>query len=105
MKTFNTLNVLEQLPNSPKLADKDLESIRLAPLTGQRSNPFASQVGGDHYKDMAIQPAEYILKNKIGWAEGCAIAYLSRWRTKGGLDDLRKAVHTIQMLIDTEGAT
>ena len=39
---------------------------------------------------MAIQPAEYILRNGIGWAEGCAISYLSRWRAKGGVEDLRK---------------
>lgn len=64
---------------------------------------FSQQVGGSHYKDMAIQPAEYILKNKIGWAEGTAIAYLSRWRQKGGVEDLRKALHTIQLLIEAEG--
>lgn len=61
-----------------------------------------SQVGGSHYKDMAIQPADYIIQNKIGWAEGCAIAYISRWRQKGGLEDLRKAVHTLQLLIESE---
>lgn len=60
------------------------------------------QVGGDHYKSMAIQPAEYILANKLGWSEGCAIGYISRWRDKGGVEDLRKAIHTLQLLIDSE---
>ena len=59
-----------------------------------------TQVGGDHYKDMAIQPAEYIMRNNLGWAEGCAIAYISRWRQKGGVQDLQKAIHTLQLLID-----
>lgn len=60
------------------------------------------QVGGDHYKQLAIQPSEYILKNKLGWAEGDAIAYISRWRHKNGVDDLRKAIHTLEILIEHE---
>lgn len=63
---------------------------------------FSTQVGGDHYKSMRIQPVEYILANDIGFAEGCAIKYLSRWKTKGGVDDLKKARHFIDMLIEAE---
>jgi hypothetical protein len=62
------------------------------------------QVGGDHYLTMAIQPKDYILANGIPWAEACAIAYLSRWREKGGIQDLEKAVHSIQLLIEFERA-
>jgi hypothetical protein len=65
-------------------------------------SPKETQVGGDHYKDMAIQPAEYIMKNGLGWAEGCAVAYISRWRQKGGVQDLRKAIHTLELLIESE---
>lgn len=65
-------------------------------------SPQETQVGGSHYKDMAIQPADYIMKNGIGWAEGCAIAYISRWRQKGGVQDLQKAIHTLQLLIESE---
>jgi hypothetical protein len=61
-----------------------------------------TQIGGEHYKKMAIQPADYIIRNGIGWAEGCAIAYLSRWQDKGGIEDLKKAVHTIQLLIESK---
>lgn len=61
-----------------------------------------SQVGGDHYKKMRIQPSTFILANGLGWAEGNAIAYISRWREKGGIQDLQKAQHTIQLLIDQE---
>jgi hypothetical protein len=67
-------------------------------------SPMSTQVGGSHYKDMPIQPAEYIIRNNIGWAEGCAIAYLSRWRQKGGVQDLEKAKHTIELLIAEEAA-
>lgn len=67
---------------------------------GIRLSARDEQVGGDHYRKLAIQPAEYILANKLGWAEGCAIAYVTRWQDKGGTEDLRKAIHTIQLLID-----
>ena len=62
----------------------------------------STQVGGDHYRSMKIQPAEYILANGLGWAEGCAVSYLSRWKEKGGVQDLHKAIHTIQLLIESE---
>ena len=58
------------------------------------------QVGGDHYKKMAIQPIEYILKNGIGFAEGNVIKYVSRWKEKGGIEDLKKARHFLDMLIE-----
>lgn len=62
------------------------------------------QEGGSHYRDMAIQPAEFIHANRdrIGWHEGTAIEYLCRWRFKGGIADLEKAIHTIQLLIQLE---
>jgi len=63
------------------------------------------QVGGGHYKDYAIQPVEFIHKNKIPYIEGCAIKYLCRWREKGGIEDLKKARHYIELLIDLEGHT
>ena len=68
----------------------------------QDASPFERQVGGTHYSDMAIQPVEFIHRNGIGFSEGTAIAYLARWRSKGGIDDLRKAIHTIEQLIELE---
>ena len=62
------------------------------------------QHGGDHYKSMAIQPVEFIHRNEIPFIEGCAIKYLCRWRSKGGVSDLRKALHFIEMLIEFEEA-
>lgn len=60
------------------------------------------QEGGDHYKKMAIQPVEYIHRNGIGFVEGCVIKYVSRWRVKGGVVDLRKARHFLDILIEME---
>ncbi len=61
--------------------------------------PFAEQVGGDHYKKLAIQPVEYILANNLGFVEGAVIKYVTRWKNKNGIEDLRKARHFIDLLI------
>ena len=60
------------------------------------------QVAGDHYKDLKIQPIDFIHANGIPFAEGCAIKYLVRWREKGGIKDLEKAKHFIELLIELE---
>ena len=66
---------------------------------------FDEQIGGNHYKLMMIQPTEYILANNLGWCEANVVKYISRWRSKGGVDDLRKVVHYTQILIEKETAT
>lgn len=63
---------------------------------------FDTQVSGSHYKDMVIQPVEYIHQNGIGFIEGAAIKYLSRWKNKNGIEDLKKAIHMIELLIEME---
>lgn len=63
------------------------------------------QVGGGHYKDMVIQPAEFITRNKIGFLEGNVIKRVCRWRNKDGVKDLRKAIHELELLIEFEEKT
>ncbi len=60
------------------------------------------QHGGDHYKTKAIQPWDFIISNNIGFLEGNAIKYICRWRDKGGIQDLEKARHYIDKLIEVE---
>lgn len=60
------------------------------------------QVSGDHYKSKLIQPVEYIHANEIGFFEGNVIKYVTRWREKGGIADLEKAKHYIELLIEFE---
>jgi len=61
------------------------------------------QVGGDHYKNLTIGPTEYIMANKLNWCEGNAVKYVTRHRVKGeGLQDLLKARHYINLLIELE---
>lgn len=66
------------------------------------TKPSSVQVGGSHYKDMAIQPAHFAYVNKIGYHEACAIKYLCRHGKKNGKQDLEKAIHFIQMLIEEQ---
>ncbi|NMX62304.1 MULTISPECIES: DUF3310 domain-containing protein [Pseudomonas] len=63
---------------------------------------LSTQVSGDHYKSLAIQPIEYIHANSIPFAEGSVIKYVTRWRDKGGLADLEKAKHFLELLIELE---
>ena len=61
-----------------------------------------TQVGGTHYKNLAIQPVEFSEKNKLSYIEGCVVKYICRWRNKNGIEDLEKAKHYIDLLIEME---
>jgi hypothetical protein len=65
---------------------------------------LAVQQGGDHYKKLKIQPIEFIHANGIPFAEGSVIKYVTRWRDKGGIKDLEKARHFLDLLIELESA-
>lgn len=60
------------------------------------------QVGGAHYKNKGIQPIDYIMENNLDFCEGNVVKYVSRWRDKNGLDDLLKARHYLDFLIERE---
>jgi len=61
-----------------------------------------SQVGGSHYNELPIQPVEYIHRNGLGFCEGCVIKYVTRHRAKNGKQDLQKAIHFLEMLMQLE---
>lgn len=63
-----------------------------------------TQVGGDHYKTLKIQPVEYILANNLGWCEGNIVKYVTRHKQKGERKDIEKVIHYAQMILDTEYA-
>jgi hypothetical protein len=64
------------------------------------TKPNDVQIGGDHYRKGKIQPWDYILANDIGFLEGTAIKYLTRWKYKNGVEDLKKARHVIDKAIE-----
>jgi hypothetical protein len=59
-----------------------------------------NQVGGNHYKDLKIQPVEYILENGLGFLEGNVVKYITRHKAKNGIEDVKKAKHYCEMLIE-----
>lgn len=60
------------------------------------------QEGGTHYKKFAIEPTEYNQKNNLGWCEGNVVKYVTRHNFKGGVEDLKKARHYIDSLIEMQ---
>ena len=65
-------------------------------------NPLDIQIGGHHYKNMAIQPLEFFIANDTPFAEASACKYLLRHRLKGGRQDLEKAKHIIDVIISKQ---
>ena len=59
-----------------------------------------TQIAGEHYKSKTIQPWDYIISNNLGYMEGNIVKYVSRWRDKGGVEDLKKAQHYLAKLIE-----
>jgi hypothetical protein len=86
----------KKMSNNFKVIDEYLQRNESA------MNATDKQVGGNHYKDLPIQPIEYIHANAMGYMEGNVVKYISRWRKKNGLADLEKAKHYIELLIELE---
>ena len=79
--------------------------IREAAEKAMTTSTLATQVGGNHYKDMGIQPWQameaWLTPDEYrGYHKGVAIAYLARERDKGGLEDIEKAIHHLQRLVE-----
>jgi len=68
------------------------------------SNALKTQQGGNHYKDMPIQPVEFIHANSLDYFQGNIIKYVCRFRKKNGIEDLKKAKHYVELLIEMEYA-
>lgn len=67
-----------------------------------KQDALTRQVGGEHYKGKAIEPIEYIHANKLNYSEGAIVKYITRWRDKGGVQDLEKIKHFVDLLIQME---
>ena len=65
-------------------------------------NSLEDQVGGKHYRSMKIQPAEFINENKLLFAEGNAIKYICRHSLKGKQEDIKKAIHYLEMILERD---
>lgn len=61
-----------------------------------------TQEGGDHYKKLGIQPVEYIQANNLDFFQGNVVKYVTRHKDKKGAEDIRKAIHYLQMILEMQ---
>jgi len=66
------------------------------------SKVYNKQIGGSHYKKFKIQPSKFVIENELLYPEGCVIKYIIRHRSKNGKEDLLKAKHFIDMIIERD---
>ena len=66
------------------------------------SKVWDKQHGGSHYQKYKIQPSKFVVENKLLYPEGCAIKYIIRHQDKNGKEDLLKAIHFIEMIIERD---
>jgi hypothetical protein len=65
-------------------------------------NPYDKQIGGTHYQKFKIQPSKFVIENQLLYPEGSVIKYILRHRLKGKREDLEKAIHFIEMIIERD---
>ena len=63
---------------------------------------YDKQIGGSHYQKFKIQPSKFVIENELLYPEGCVIKYILRHRLKGKKEDLKKAIHFIEMIIERD---
>ena len=66
------------------------------------SKVYSKQIGGNHYRKFKIQPSEFVIENELLYPEGCVIKYIIRHQLKNGKEDLLKAKHFIDMIIERD---
>jgi len=99
-ETFGVTDQIEKQEDNTEAMLVDLETA-----IGKLPEGFESlrrQVGGSHYKGFKIQPVQFCMDNKLDACQSAVIKYVCRFRDKGGVEDLRKAKHYIDMLIERE---
>lgn len=104
----STTNICQHFTQNYK--DTIIENVKsdarlgtIHPVTGSvGTSALEKQVGGNHYKQFAIQPIEFINANSLSYMQGNVIKYVVRYPFKNGLTDLEKAKHYIEMLIEFE---
>ena len=68
------------------------------------SKVYKKQIGGNHYRNMVVQPSEFVNKNRLLFAEASAIKYICRHAAKGKQEDIHKAIHYLDMLLERDYA-
>ena len=95
---FDTLRCPPIVKNVDCVRSKQCISDRGMAVSADTGNAWDKQVGGEHYKQYAIQPAQFALANNLDYAQSNAIKYIVRHKDKNGVQDLDKAIHYIELL-------
>lgn len=97
LTAIDNLTIIEK-PMKETLNDK-ITSAEVA-RQEQKLTAWDTQVGGDHYKSLAIQPMQYALANGLDYAQANVVKYVTRHASKNGKQDLLKAIHNIELMIE-----
>lgn len=86
----------------PFIDDEPLQSLndQYAEIEKVRQSAWQKQEGGSHYKNLKIQPMQYALENKLDYAQANVVKYVTRHKEKNGKEDLLKAIHNIELMIE-----
>lgn len=90
-----TLQVAEAISNVDTLMESESDA--------DCNSAWDDQIAGNHYKDLKIQPMEFSMRNGLNALQHTAVEYITRFRAKAGVEDLKKARHSVNMLIDYDG--
>lgn len=71
-------------------------------MFNKREKPSSIQIGGDHYTKLKIQPDEYIDANNLSFRQGNIIKYITRYKDKGGAEDIYKIIHWCNLILEKE---
>ena len=88
-------------PTPANCAQYGCATVVYVSATGKQS-ALNKQVSGNHYKDKGIQPIVYIHANDLGFCAGNVVKYVTRYKTKGGAADIKKAIHYLELLLELE---
>lgn len=98
------------LPNYEKKKDENLrvaieKAYGLNDPENESMKASERQVGGDHYKRFAIQPAEYCQRNQLPFLESNVVKYVTRHKLKNGKQDIQKAIQCLELILEYEYGT
>lgn len=83
---------------------QEWDKARSGVAAKEKERALDKQIGGDHYKGMKMQPIEFIMANDLSYCEANAIKYICRHHLKGGVQDIDKAIHYLELLKETKYA-
>ena len=87
-------------PNHPAYVASQCEEMRTVSVEEIIPDVLDTQIGGSHYQNYPIQPLEYTLANNLNFCQGNVVKYITRYKDKNGIEDLRKARHYVEILIE-----